>query len=76
MEISINTAKKLLGRELQEHYQAACSTTFHNVQRGLIYVGYRTVKNMLEKANTVEEIEEVLSECDYMMSLQDWINSL
>lgn len=77
MEIQFKTIKKLLTQELEKHYESACMNCHHGVQRAFIHNGwYGKVKPMLEKAQTNDELEEVLSYMDYKMSLQEWIDSL
>lgn len=76
MNMPVKAIKSLLGKELQGHYSAACQTIYSDIQRGFVHIGYKHLKAMLESAETYEQIEEVLSEADYGMSLQEWIDSL
>lgn len=77
MEIKFETIKKLMRRELDSHYSTACQNCYNSIQRAFIHRGYHDVIiPKLESAESFDDLEEILSDMDYKMSLQDWVNSL
>lgn len=77
MNISINTVKKLILKEIKEHYQTACRNCYNDVQRAFIHRGYhQVILPMLEQAQTEDDLQEILSVMDYRMSVDEWIESL
>lgn len=76
MNISAQTIKKLMIKEIQSHYSSACQVNHNDIQRNFVHIGYRYLLAELEKCETYDELDSWLSLADYRMSLQDWIDSL
>lgn len=74
--VPIKALKNLLGKEIDSHYSEACQSIHHNVQRGFIHLGYRLIKDRLAIAESYDDLDEILSDMDYRMSIQEWVNSL
>jgi hypothetical protein len=76
MNISIASIKKIMFKELHEHYQAACQNCHHDIQRAFIHIGYRKALEVLEAAKDEINLQDYLSMMDYRMSVSEWIESL
>lgn len=77
MEMSMETIKSLMSKEMHAHYQVACQNVYDSRWRAFIHRGYHNViKPMLDTAESVEDLEEILSLMDYKMSLREWVDSL
>lgn len=77
MEVKFETVKKLMRKELQSHYSTACQNCYNDVQRAFIHRGYHDVIiPMLERAESFDDLQDVLSSMDYGMDLQEWFDSL
>jgi hypothetical protein len=76
MQISIASIKKLMFKELHNHYSSACQNCDHDVQRAFIHIGYRKALEVLESAQDETDLGDYLSMMDYRMSVIEWLESL
>lgn len=77
MIIPFKTIKKLMFQEIKSHYESACMECHHSVQRAFIHRGYHDViLPKLESAQTEDELQDILSDMNYQMSLSEWLESL
>jgi hypothetical protein len=74
--IPLKVVKRLMSKEIHSHYESACQSLHNGVQRGFLHLANREIQNRIEQACEFSDLEEILSDMDYKMSLQDWVNSL
>lgn len=80
LEIPFRVVKKLIAKELAEHIAEAKrilrKNAFADVQQNLAHIAENVLSPMLERCETLEQLEDFMGEANYRMSVQDWINSL
>ena len=74
--LPIKAIKHLMAKEIESHYSTACQSLHNGVQRGFLHLANREIQKRIERAQDKSELEEILSDMDYRMSLQEWVNSL
>lgn len=74
--ISLKAIKNIMSREFRSHYQSACQSLHNGVQRGFVNYAHNLAQERIENAQTEQELESILEDFDYRMSLQEWVNSL
>jgi len=79
-QITVKAIRGILLDELNDFFkhllEVLCNAYVNDMTKNLVYTGYYKRKEQLKECKTYEDLEEYLSDLDYRMSLEDWVNSL
>lgn len=79
-QMPVKAIKSILKKEIEEFsnvfHRAYPSFIMADVMKEMVYISKNYPLDKIEKCATYDDLEEIISEAGYRMSLEEWIDSL